>query len=262
MPAASAAASRCAASRTRRWCAGRASSPTTCSAPAQTHLVFLRSPHAHARIAVGRHQRGAGACPACWRSTPAPTWWPPASSRWPTPMPFPRPDGTPGASAAAPRAGASTACAIVGEAVAAVVAESREAARDGAEAVLVDYEDLPAVVDALQRDARPARRCCATQAPDNIAAEMHHGDAAATDAAFAARRARGRAGHRQPAPRAQRDGAARRARRARRRQRPADGHAVAARCPPRCATASPPRCPAWPRSRCACGSATSAAASA
>jgi carbon-monoxide dehydrogenase large subunit len=38
---------------------------------------------------------------------------------------------------------------FVGECVVAVVAETREAARAAADAVLVDYEDLPAVVDAL-----------------------------------------------------------------------------------------------------------------
>ena len=78
---------------------------------------------------------------------------------------------------------------FVGEAVAAVVAETRDAARAAADAVLVDYEELPAVVDAVRRDA--ARRAGAVaDAPDNIAAEMRHGDAAAAAAAFAARRAR------------------------------------------------------------------------
>ncbi len=72
---------------------------------------------------------------------------------------------------------------FVGEAVVAVVAESREAATNGAEAVMVDFEDLPSVTDALQA-IRPGAPVLCEQAPDNIAAEMRHGDAAAADAAF------------------------------------------------------------------------------
>ena len=50
---------------------------------------------------------------------------------------------------------------FVGEAVAAVVAETREQARDAAEAVLVDYEELPHGGATWTTPPPPARRCCA-----------------------------------------------------------------------------------------------------
>ena len=73
---------------------------------------------------------------------------------------------------------------FVGEAVVLVVAETLERARDAAEAVFVDYEELPMVVDMAAATAAGAP-VLADAAPDNIAAVAHHGDAAATDAAFA-----------------------------------------------------------------------------
>jgi aerobic carbon-monoxide dehydrogenase large subunit len=72
----------------------------------------------------------------------------------------------------------------VGEAVVAIVAETRDAARDAMEAVMVDYDELPAVVDPIQATAPGAPVLC-DAAPDNIAAEMRHGSASATQAAFA-----------------------------------------------------------------------------
>jgi carbon-monoxide dehydrogenase large subunit len=72
----------------------------------------------------------------------------------------------------------------VGEAVVAVVAESREAARDAIDSVVVEYEELPAVADVAAATAAGAT-ALAPEAPDNIAAEMRHGDAAKAEAAFA-----------------------------------------------------------------------------
>jgi len=73
----------------------------------------------------------------------------------------------------------------VGEAVAAVVAETREAARAAADAVLLDIEALPAVADAVAALAAGAPQVW-EGAPGNLLAEARHGDAAATEAAFAA----------------------------------------------------------------------------
>ena len=65
-----------------------------------------------------------------------------------------------------------------------MVAESRDQARDALDAIVLDLEELPSVTDA--RAARQAGAAVVTtDAPDNIAAEMRHGDAAATEAAFA-----------------------------------------------------------------------------
>ncbi len=51
-------------------------------------------------------------------------------------------------------------------------------------AVLVEYEEMPAVVDPIDAMSPGAPALC-PEAPDNIVAEMRHGDSAATDAAFA-----------------------------------------------------------------------------
>ncbi|MBT7251215.1 MAG: xanthine dehydrogenase family protein molybdopterin-binding subunit [Rhodospirillaceae bacterium] len=73
----------------------------------------------------------------------------------------------------------------VGEAVAMVVAESREIALDAAEAVEVDYETLPAVT--LSTDAAAIGATTIWQErPDNVAVDTSFGDEAATDEAFAA----------------------------------------------------------------------------
>ena len=73
---------------------------------------------------------------------------------------------------------------FVGEAVAAVVAETLEQAKDALEAVLVDYDELPVVVDMAAATAEGAPLIWQA-ATGNIAAEMRHGDAAKSDAAFA-----------------------------------------------------------------------------
>ena len=151
--------------------------------PGQTYLVFLRSPYAHAKIlsvdtaaakamdGVIAVYTGADLVAAGVLAMPAPSM-------------FPRPDGTPGVSAPR-RALADDRVRFVGEAVAAVVADSIEQARAAAEAVAIDYEELPAVVNVFAAMAPGAPVLCEA-APDNIAAAMRHGDAAATAAAFAA----------------------------------------------------------------------------
>src|SRR6476660_5724821 len=72
----------------------------------------------------------------------------------------------------------------VGEAVAMVVAETRAQAMDAAEAVEVDYEVLPFVVD--QREAiKPGHTPVWDETPDNCFVDTTFGDVAGTDAAFA-----------------------------------------------------------------------------
>ena len=152
------------------------------SRPGQTHLVFLRSPYAHARITAVDAGAALAAPGVLAVFTGADLL---AAGVLPLPfaIPFPRPDGSPAASPLR-YVLAVDAVRYVGEAVAAVVADSREAATQGAEAVRVDYEELPTVGDPLQAMAPGAPALC-PQAPDNISAEMRHGDAAATAAAFA-----------------------------------------------------------------------------
>jgi len=148
---------------------------------AQTHLVFLRSPHAHARIR-NVDTSAALALPGVLAVYSGADLVVAGVKPMGNAVPFPRPDGQPGASATR-YAIALDRVRYVGEAVAAVVAESREAAMNGAEAVMVDFEDLPAVTDPLLAIRAGAPVLC-DQAPDNIAAEMRHGDAAAADDAF------------------------------------------------------------------------------
>ena len=59
----------------------------------------------------------------------------------------------------------------VGETIAMVVAENRYIAEDGAQAVIVDYEPLPVVIDVLQASKPDAPRVH-EGAPDNIVARL------------------------------------------------------------------------------------------
>ena len=72
----------------------------------------------------------------------------------------------------------------VGEAVAMVVAETKLQAMDAAEAVVVDYEELPFV---LQSEAamQPGTAVVWDEVPDNILVDTSFGDVEATDRAFA-----------------------------------------------------------------------------
>lgn len=72
----------------------------------------------------------------------------------------------------------------VGEAVAFVVARTLDQARDAAEAVLVDYEDLPALADA-RAALEPGAPQIWAEAPGNLALDWRRGDRAATERAFA-----------------------------------------------------------------------------
>jgi carbon-monoxide dehydrogenase large subunit len=72
----------------------------------------------------------------------------------------------------------------VGEPVALVVAQSAAAAQDAAEALMVEYEDLPAVVSALEALA-PGAPQLHDAVPGNLVLDFVGGDQAATDAAFA-----------------------------------------------------------------------------
>ena len=147
----------------------------------QAHIAFLRSPYAHARI-KSIDVSGATAMPDVLAVYTGAQLAGAGVKAMAPPAGFQRADGQPAASPPR-RALALDTVRVVGAAVVAVVARSRDAARDAAEAVMVDYEDLPAVVDPAQAIAAGAPLLCA-EAPDNISAEMRHGDAAAAAAAF------------------------------------------------------------------------------
>jgi CO/xanthine dehydrogenase Mo-binding subunit len=146
------------------------------------HLAFLRSPYAHARI-VSIDCRRARAMPGVLAVYTGAELAAAGVKPIPSIDVFKRADGkalvTP-----ARRALAHERVRFVGEAVAAVVAETRDAARDACEAIMVDFDELPAVVDAVAATT-PGAAVIDPDAPDNIAAEMRHGNAAATATAFA-----------------------------------------------------------------------------
>jgi carbon-monoxide dehydrogenase large subunit len=71
----------------------------------------------------------------------------------------------------------------VGEPVALIVAETATQAQDAAEAVVVDYEELPAVTTADEALAKDAPQLHAG-APGNLVLDFEAGDAAATKTAF------------------------------------------------------------------------------
>jgi carbon-monoxide dehydrogenase large subunit len=74
---------------------------------------------------------------------------------------------------------------FAGDAVAAVIAETRAAAQDAADMVVVDYEDLPSVTDAAEAVQPGAPAVWPDEVPDNVSFVFQQGDKAATDAAFA-----------------------------------------------------------------------------
>ncbi|HWN53129.1 MAG TPA: xanthine dehydrogenase family protein molybdopterin-binding subunit [Xanthobacteraceae bacterium] len=73
---------------------------------------------------------------------------------------------------------------FVGNAVAVVVAETKNEARDAADLVQVEYEELPAVVDPANAQAQGAPQIHA-EAPDNTIYQWSLGDKGAVDRAFA-----------------------------------------------------------------------------
>ena len=145
--------------------------------------VVLRSPHAHARIeridaAAARGAPGVLAVLTAAEATAAglSALRPGAETNTITGEPFafePQP------------LLAADKVRYVGEAVALIVAETREAALDAAELVAVDYAPLPAVTTAAASQA-PGAPLISEKAPGNLCLDWRHGDRAAADAAFAA----------------------------------------------------------------------------
>ncbi len=151
-------------------------------APADTaYLAFVRSPYAHARI-VSVDASAARAMPGVRLVVTGEELAAAGVKPLPGAANFKRADGSP-LVAAARRPLAHERVRFVGEPVVAVVAATREQAKDAAEAVMVDYEELPAVVTVAGALAGEAVLC--DQAPDNVVAESRYGKADEAEAAFA-----------------------------------------------------------------------------
>ena len=153
------------------------------AAAGSVFIAFLRSPYAHARIA-GIDAAAALAEPGVLAVYTGAQLVEAGVGAMPTAAAFKRADGK--STVSPPRRGlAHEVARYVGEPVAAVVAETREAARGALDAIAVDYDELPAVVSATAA-TEPGAAVLHPDAPDNVAAEARHGDAAATERAFAA----------------------------------------------------------------------------
>jgi carbon-monoxide dehydrogenase large subunit len=162
------------------------------SVPEQAYAVFVRTPHAHARVvsidvSAARARPGVLAVltgvhyiaddhigmahmpnPADAHDVKIPTFEPTAERKILNELQLPLAVGC---------------VRFVGEAVAMVVADSFTAARDAAEAVAVEYEVLPAVTDVLEALAEGAPTLW-PDAPDNLALDNAFGDRAAVEAAL------------------------------------------------------------------------------
>ncbi|MEO5843598.1 MAG: xanthine dehydrogenase family protein molybdopterin-binding subunit [Caldimonas sp.] len=161
--------------------AGRGRFVDNVAEPGQTVIAFQRSPHAHARI-VAIDAEAARAMPGVLAVYTGAELAAAGIKPMPTTADFKRGDGR--KTVGPPRrALAHEVARYVGEAVVAVVAESREAARDAIDSVAVEYEELPAVADVRAATA-PGAPAVTPEAADNIAAEMRHGDAVKAAAAF------------------------------------------------------------------------------
>ncbi len=149
------------------------------SLPNQSYAVFVRSPHAHARlravktsdaarspgvlgIFTGKDMAAVGGLPCGWLITSL--------------------DGTPMKEPKHPVL-AEDKVRYAGEAIALVVADSLQQAREAAALVEVDYDVLPAVADTAT--ATQAGTAVHEQAADNVCFTWGCGDKSATDAAFA-----------------------------------------------------------------------------
>ncbi|MBO9647116.1 MAG: xanthine dehydrogenase family protein molybdopterin-binding subunit [Variovorax sp.] len=152
------------------------------SVPGQAWLIFVRSPYPHAKL-VSIDRDSAAAMPGVLGVFTGADLVAAGVKPMPGAAAFKRADGS---DCATPERHvlALDRVRFVGEPVAIVVAESAQQARDAAEAVMVDYEELPMVVDIAGATAEGAPLVFAA-ATGNIAAEMRHGSEDATAQAFA-----------------------------------------------------------------------------
>jgi carbon-monoxide dehydrogenase large subunit len=144
-------------------------------------LYVLRSPHAHAKIKSIDTKAAAG-MPGVEAIYTGADLIKDDIGTIPTLSIFMRPDGKP-MTVPPRRLLAHEIVRFAGEPVAAVVAASRVEAQSAAEAIELDYEVLPSVVDPLEA-TKPGAPVVWPEAPDNIVAAMSYGDAAAAEAAF------------------------------------------------------------------------------
>ena len=150
--------------------------------PRQTWCVFLRSPHAHAKI-NGIDTAAAQRAPGVIAIYTGQDYANDGLGMPRANMPRKKRDGSP---MFAPQRPALVIDRVryVGDPVAMVIAETLEQAKDAAELVMVDYETLPSTTN-LAHAAEPGSPRVWDENPDNISHTFERGDKAATEAAFA-----------------------------------------------------------------------------
>jgi len=155
--------------------------------PNQAYAVVLRSPHAHAHLrnidASAALERPGVLAVLTGRDYLADGLAPIPNNPVPPDLPLANLDGSP-VFVPPDYPLAIDKVRHVGEGVALVVAESRTAAIEAAEHVVVDYDPLPAVVDPKGASA-PGAPAVWKEAPNNICVDGERGNAAAVEAAFA-----------------------------------------------------------------------------
>src|SRR4051794_16686397 len=144
-------------------------------------LHVLRSPHAHAKI-VSIDTKAAAEMPGVEAVYTGADLIKDDIGTIPTLAIFKRPDGKP-MTVPPRRLLAHEVVRFAGEPVAAVVATSRLLAQNAAEAIAIDYEVMPSVVDPLEA-IKPGAPVVWPEASDNIVAAMSYGDAAQVEEAF------------------------------------------------------------------------------
>ncbi len=166
-----------------RFLTGRGRYTDDIDLPRQVYAVFIRSPHAHARVkAIDTAQ--ASAAPGVHGVFTAADAAADGLGPLPCLSPAQNHDGSMMVDAPRPLLAAER-VRHVGDTVAMVVAETIAAAQDAAELVAVDYEPLAAVADTAAA-VEPGAPLVRDQAPRNVCFDWRTGDRAATERAFAA----------------------------------------------------------------------------
>ena len=152
------------------------------SLPGQVYMAMVRSPHAHGHI-LGIDTEAARAMPGVLAIYTAADLDAAGYAGLQCKLPFTSRDGSP---MLKPARGslASDRVRFVGDPVACVIAETEAQANEAAEMVVLDIDQLPAVVEA--RDAHlPGAPQLFDDVPGNVALDYHFGDTEKVDAAFA-----------------------------------------------------------------------------
>ncbi|MDE0295505.1 MAG: xanthine dehydrogenase family protein molybdopterin-binding subunit, partial [Bryobacterales bacterium] len=141
--------------------------------PGQTYACFVRSPHAHARVRSIDTEQAAMA-PGFVAAYTAADLKRDRIGDLPCVWVFPNRDGSDMKLPTHPLLAVDR-VRHVGDRVAVVIGESLDAARDAADLVAIDYEELPVAADTAGADGKGAPRLH-DEAPDNVCFDWENGN--------------------------------------------------------------------------------------